>query len=206
MLMQRTTIRQKSAQTYTNAMSILVEAVVDERITQCSARDQAYLNRLEILAFALNQLPGLHATSEQGLKYQLAYGRQRYHEQIQQAVQRAFAAVLRDPILNYTPLPDPVPQAALESIRELLQADQVDWAMVPSILAGLIRQESPNKAVTAAMAATRQNQAPGAANDDAMTVFFQFCETLIPDAAPNTKATPQNTHNPALSQPVTQNN
>ncbi|MBE9029555.1 late competence development ComFB family protein [filamentous cyanobacterium LEGE 11480] len=204
--MNCTTIRPQMAQTYVNAMSILVEAAVNDRIVQCSAREQAYLNRQEIIAYTLNQLPGLHATSEQGLEYQLEQGRQRYHGQIQVALQRAFAAVLRDPILSYTPLSDPSPQAVLDTIHQMFQTDQIDWPMVPHILAGLLRQESPSQALAKAKVLAQKDadkQAQDAAQEDALTVFFQFSETLNPLSADENHLVPSHPAGDPIATSVT---
>jgi hypothetical protein len=123
-------------------MELLVEEEVDRRLEQLSESHRVYLNRMEIIAYALNQLPALYATGESGLTYQRQQGETRYAAKVQQAVQQALAAVLRDPIINYAPLKFHAPAGlrdVLKRIRKLLHHDQIDWETLPDILENLVR-------------------------------------------------------------------
>jgi hypothetical protein len=141
--METTTFRLNLARTYINAMEMLVEEEVDRRISKLSQGHQAYLNRMEIIAYALNKLPPLYATGEKGLEHQMQIGRTQHGARIQQAVQLSLAAVLRDPILNYTPLKLQAPagmREILKRIRILLHNEQIDWETLPDILENLMKQ------------------------------------------------------------------
>jgi Late competence development protein ComFB len=140
--MDTTAFRLNLAKTYINAMEILVEEEVDRRIGQLSELHRTYLNRMELIAYALNHLPALYATGEKGLEYQLMLGRTQHAPKIQQAVQQSIAAVLRDPILNYTPLKFQAPagmREVLKRIQSLLHNETVDWETLPDILEALVR-------------------------------------------------------------------
>ncbi len=140
--MDTTAFRLNLAKTYINAMEILVEEEVDRRIGQLSELHRTYLNRMELIAYALNHLPALYATGEKGLEYQLMLGRTQHAPKIQQAVQQSIAAVLRDPILNYTPLKFQAPagmREVLKRIQALLHNETVDWETLPDILEALVR-------------------------------------------------------------------
>lgn len=140
--MDSTTFRLNLAKTYLNAMEILVEEEVERRIQQLPEAHRAYLNRMEIIAYALNQLPSLYATGEKGLSYQLQQGRTQHAAKIQQAVQQSLSAVLRDPILNYEPLrlqASAGMRDVLKRIRTLLHNEQIDWETLPEILEALVR-------------------------------------------------------------------
>jgi Late competence development protein ComFB len=140
--MDSTTFRLNLAKTYLNAMEILVEEEVERRIAQLPEAHRAYLNRMEIIAYALNQLPALYATGEKGLTYQLQQGRTQHAAKIQQAVQQSLSAVLRDPILNYEPLrlqASAGMRDVLKRIRSLLHNEQIDWETLPEILEALVR-------------------------------------------------------------------
>lgn len=121
--------------TYKNVMELLVE---EEVVRQCKAlpsRVAAYMNPEELVAYALNQLPALYATSSQGLEYQIQKGRVKHRPEIEKAVQRAIAAVRRDPLRRHTPLT--LAQATplrevLQQLRRLLKNDQIDWESVPN--------------------------------------------------------------------------
>jgi hypothetical protein len=123
---------------YQNAMELLVTEEVKRQLQFVPPRMMAYVNQTELLAYALNQLPGLYATSEAGLAYQLNKGRAQYHQQIVQAVRRAFAAINRDPIRQSTPLPEeirlPRLQETLYQLRQLLKNDKLEWETLPVVI------------------------------------------------------------------------
>lgn len=123
--------------TYKNAMEVLVEEEVNRHIQRLSARTVAYINQTELIAYALNQLPALYATSEKGLEYQLQRGRNKFAPQVTQAVMRAFAAIRRDPIRNCVPLKgqQSAPSAdVLRQLRLLLKNDKIEWDNLPVAL------------------------------------------------------------------------
>jgi hypothetical protein len=158
--METTTLRLNLARTYINAMEMLVEEEVDRRINQLSEGHRAYLNRMEIIAFALNKLPPLYATGEKGLQHQMQMGRAQHGARIQQAVQLSLAAVLRDPILNYTPLKLQAPAGMrdiLKRIQTLLHNEQIDWETLPEILEKLVQQTSRGSQIAAVNAVTHRS-------------------------------------------------
>jgi hypothetical protein len=136
--------RSNLAKTYFNAMELLVDEEVRHYLSKLPDQQQAHINRLEVVAYALNQLPPLYATSEKGLRYQLRQGRFRYASQIRQAVQRAMVGVMRDPLLNNKPLTIELPG----SLRPLLyrlqmvlnNENEADWDLLPELLNELLRQ------------------------------------------------------------------
>ncbi|HEY9696658.1 MAG TPA: late competence development ComFB family protein [Trichocoleus sp.] len=121
--------------TYKNVMELLVEEEVVRQCKVLPSRVATYINPEELVAYALNQLPALYATSNQGLEYQIQKGRVKHRPEIEKAVQRAIAAVRRDPLRRYTPLnlaqATPL-REVLQQIRRLLKNDQIEWEAVPS--------------------------------------------------------------------------
>ncbi|MBD2461282.1 late competence development ComFB family protein [Oscillatoria sp. FACHB-1407] len=132
---------------YKNAMEVLVEEEVDRQVKALPARSTVYINRLELVAYALNQLPSLYATSERGFDYQLQRGRSKFQEQITQAVRRALAAIRRDPIRTYAPLQAPHQSAPLREVlhelRLLLKNDKVDWETLPKEVERALSTQRP---------------------------------------------------------------
>jgi Late competence development protein ComFB len=119
---------------YKNVMEILVEQEVLRQVNALPARIAAYINQTELLAFALNQLPALYATSERGLEHQLEKGKVKFATQITQSVQRAIAAIRRDPLRSHVPLQvaqDSPHQEVLLRLRRLLRNDKVNWETLP---------------------------------------------------------------------------
>lgn len=122
---------------YKNVMELLVEEEVSRQYEALSPRIASYVNPTELVAYALNQLPALYATSEKGLEYQLRRGKEKYMAQIAQAVKRALAAVSRDPLRSSNPLQDQLSistplREVLHQMRLLLRNDKVDWESLPN--------------------------------------------------------------------------
>lgn len=119
---------------YKNVMEMLVEEEVSQQVKSLPPNLASYMNPAELVAYALNQLPALYATSQRGLEYQVDRGREKYGAQIKQAVKRAMAAIRRDPLRTYPPLPEqqstPL-REVLTQIRLLLRNDKVDWESLP---------------------------------------------------------------------------
>jgi DNA-binding transcriptional regulator YdaS (Cro superfamily) len=122
---------------YKNVMELLVEEEVSRQAKSLPARVASYVNQSELVAYALNQLPALYATSEKGLEYQIEKGRVKFAPQIAQSVQRAIAAIRRDPLRTHIPLEtqERAPFIeVLDQLRGLLRNDRVDWENLPSVI------------------------------------------------------------------------
>jgi Late competence development protein ComFB len=120
---------------YRNAMELLVEKEVQQQLEALPPRMRSYINQAELIAYALNQLPTLYATSEQGLEYQLQKGQSKFSTQIQQAVRRALAAVRRDPLRMAIPLKlssNIIHGEVLKQLKRLLQNDAIEWETLPN--------------------------------------------------------------------------
>lgn len=119
---------------YQNAMESLVEQEVDRQLKALPPKVASYINRVELVAYALNQLPALYATSEHGLQHQIRRGRATHGAQVAQAVQRAIAAIRRDPLRSYKPLrskPSPMLQDVLCQLRRVLKNERLSWETLP---------------------------------------------------------------------------
>jgi hypothetical protein len=121
---------QVQAQTYRNAIESLVVEEVERQFQRLPTRLSSYLNKTEVIAYALNRLPALYATSEKGWREQRLRGKNQLGNQIVTAVRQAIAAVQRDPLRASTPLQpreDIEPQVALQGLRELLRREDLSW-------------------------------------------------------------------------------
>ena len=145
--------------TYKNVMELLVEEEVVRQCKVLPSRVAAYMNSEELVAYALNQLPALYATSNQGLEYQIQRGRAKHRLEIEKAVQRAIAAVRRDPLRRHTPLTlaqvTPL-REVLQQLRRLLKNDQIDWESVP----GAVEQALKRVAYQAAQGGSTWRSSP----------------------------------------------
>ncbi len=95
-------------QTYKNVMEILVDEEIEVQLKKnktINPHNREYINILEVATFALNRLPSLYASSQEGIKKQKTRALIKYKQDIRQAVTQGFAAIERDPLRRSTPLP-----------------------------------------------------------------------------------------------------
>ena len=97
-------MQDKQARSFYNAMELLVAEEVNKQLETYPASLREYINPVEVATFALNRLPSLYASCEEGLRRQQNRGKIRYRTQVSEAVRQGLAAVLRDPIRRSTPL------------------------------------------------------------------------------------------------------
>lgn len=99
------TISKKSL-VYRNAIEPIVVQEVEHQLRHLSPKMLKYIDPLQVIAYALNRLPALYATSEEGWHWQQARATTKMREQIATAVRQALVAVQRDPLKVSTPLPE----------------------------------------------------------------------------------------------------
>ena len=130
---------------YKNVMELLVEEEVGQQFKALPPRISAYINPVEWVAYALNQLPALYATSEKGLHHQIQRGRVKHGAEIKQAVVRALAAIRRDPLRLSTPLESPYApfREVLLRLRALLRNDGLEWDAIPVAVEQALTRRSP---------------------------------------------------------------
>ena len=119
--------------TYQNVMELLVAREVERQMHKLPQKLVQYIDRIEVATYALNRLPPLYASCEEGQRQQQLRGQKTFATQIATAVRQALIAVQRDPIRLSTPLIREeeveyrVAYSALEGLRELLQSPQLSW-------------------------------------------------------------------------------
>ncbi|OKH16964.1 late competence development ComFB family protein [[Limnothrix rosea] IAM M-220] len=112
---------------YQNIMETLVHQEIQRQMQKMPAKLVKYIDVAEVATFALNRLPPLYASSEQGRERQAAKGQVKLKQEVATSVRQALAAVQRDPLRSSTPLPpdrDPryqTAESALIKLEELLR-------------------------------------------------------------------------------------
>lgn len=91
------------ANSYKNIMEILVDEEIDQQTCAWSLEEAQRINRIEVAAHALNHLPPLYASSQEGVTLQYERARQDYLQTITTAVSDALAAVKQIPWKGSTP-------------------------------------------------------------------------------------------------------
>lgn len=89
---------------YRNALEPLVINEVTRQLELLSPKLVKYINPEQVIAYALNRLPPLYATSVEGWTKQQEIAKTKLEKQIFLAVRQGLAAVQRDPLKITTPL------------------------------------------------------------------------------------------------------
>jgi hypothetical protein len=89
---------------YRNAIEPLVAQEVERQLQNLQPAVVAYINPGQVIAYALNRLPTLYATSVEGWNKQQEKAKTQLAKQIALAVKRGLNAVLQDPFKSSTPL------------------------------------------------------------------------------------------------------
>lgn len=83
---------------YKNVMEPLVVEEVQRQLEKLPPKLVPYVNPAQAIAYALNRLPALYATSQRGLHIQQLRAKDQLANQISMAVRQGLAAVQRDPL------------------------------------------------------------------------------------------------------------
>lgn len=150
------TMRKENDYINRNVMEILVSEEIDRQIGRLPDNIRKYINPLEVATYALNRLPALYASSQQGFNKQKLKGRSEYSVQITQQVRQGFAAVQKDILRCSTPLvankteediEKDLQEAknALQELAEFIPDRDISWKkvvqLVKPILAELNNQD-----------------------------------------------------------------
>ena len=90
---------------YRNVLESLVAEETCRQLMNLPPNLVKYINPAQVIAYALNRLPPLYATSFEGWQRQQKRATEELGNQITTAVRQGLAAVQRDPLKRVTPLP-----------------------------------------------------------------------------------------------------
>ncbi len=91
------------ANSYKNVMELLVDNEIDRQTFSYSPEEAQLINRIEVAACALNALPPLYASSQEGVTLQYERGLQEMSSQIEAAISIALNQVGKNPERDSTP-------------------------------------------------------------------------------------------------------
>ncbi len=122
-------------------VNVLEEIIVKEiyiQIEELRPDMQPKVRVVEVLAYALNRLPPLFATSMVGWQYQYDYALNTLHPQISQLVKQGLKTILfGDPLHDITPLPNHLftnSAGALYQLSKLFGRKHLRWRDVPILI------------------------------------------------------------------------
>ncbi len=140
-----------------NVMELLVSDEIDRQMVRLPNNIQKFINPIEVATYALNRLPALYASSQQGYNKQKLKGRSEYSVKITQEVRKGFATIQQDILRSSTPLVAEneaeidkgikEAKAALQELADFLPEKDLTWKnvvrLVKPILAEL-KEQDPN--------------------------------------------------------------
>lgn len=104
------------AQIYKNVMELLVAEEIKKQINQNAAYRSQTINLTEVSTYALNRVPPLYASSQEGLYRQKQRAQKEFGRHIQAAVRKGLEVVTQEPLRLTTPL---LPEEDLEAEAQL---------------------------------------------------------------------------------------
>ncbi|MEM7759256.1 MAG: late competence development ComFB family protein [Cyanobacteria bacterium P01_A01_bin.40] len=133
-----------------NVMEVLVADEIDRQIVRLPNNIKKFINTIEVATYALNRLPALYASSQQGFNKQKLKGRSEYCVKITQEVRKGFAAVQQDLLRCSTPLlaenEAEIDQsiadakAALQELADYLPEKDLTWKNVVKLVKPLLAE------------------------------------------------------------------
>lgn len=120
-----------------NALEIVV---VEEAKTQFAQLDRAKrkdINLSEVIAFVLNRLPCLYASSDRGWLQQRKRANNEFRKQVVALLHQGFLRIGNNPLVRVSPLPlyeIERPDYCLQQLREILHRPELTWKEVPAIV------------------------------------------------------------------------
>ncbi len=117
--------QESQSETFKNVMEALVVEEVTKQTEKLPPSVTRYLNLVDVATYALNRLPSLYASSQEGEKWQRWRAKEYLETRIRTTVQKAIASVEKDPIRLSTPLEKEATDneiiAAFEDLRNFLK-------------------------------------------------------------------------------------
>jgi len=129
---------------FINTLENLVAAIAHRQIDKLDPDSQAKVTLEEVSAFALNRLPPMYATSENGLKYWRDRARNELSTNILTTVQDGIVTILKSPSRFLPPLPSDrfytEQEEAMEELKDILQIADIDWRNVSVVVEDALEQ------------------------------------------------------------------
>ncbi|MEL6786768.1 MAG: late competence development ComFB family protein [Cyanobacteria bacterium J06607_15] len=140
----------ESDYTHRNVMEVLVSEEIERQIVRLPSNIKKFINPIEVATYALNRLPALYASSQQGFNKQKLKGRSEYSVKITQEVRKGFAAIQQDLLRSSTPLTVEneseiersikEAKAALQELADYLPEKDLTWKNVVRLVKPILAE------------------------------------------------------------------
>jgi len=123
---------------FVNTLENLVGSVAHRQISKLSPSLRQQVTLEEVSAYALNRLPPMYATSENGLQYWRDRARTELSSDILITVRQGVITILKSPSRFLPPLPSDKfsteQELAIVELQDILQITDIDWRNVAEIV------------------------------------------------------------------------
>jgi hypothetical protein len=127
-----------------NAIEELVIAETESQMKRLSAEVLPKIDPSDVVAYALNRLPPMYATSQRGWTELRERANSVLSGQIQSAVRHALVNTQKDPLRQ----PDPIPEQELATqarsllrLQKILCRDNLSWKDIPDLVAEALKDK-----------------------------------------------------------------
>ena len=129
-------------------MELLVAEEIDRQIVRLPSNIQKFINPIEVATYALNRLPALYASSQQGFNKQKLKGRSQYSVMITKEVRKSFAAIQQDILRSSIPLSansevdksNKEAKAALQELADYLPEKDLNWKNIVRLVKPILAE------------------------------------------------------------------
>lgn len=137
---------------FLNTLEQVVYDIFSQKLQE-SEYENKNLNLDDLIAYALNRLPAMYATTEEGITRMRSIAKEQLRERIDQVVLEALDRVSNCPHQNFTPLPfdnfEKELDLALKEIRQMLNRTDISWENLDEVL----KQEFVERDITIPLSA-----------------------------------------------------
>lgn len=129
---------------FVNTLENLVASISQRQISRLDSALKQQVTLEEVCAFALNRLPPMYATTENGLKYWRDRARTELSSDILVTVRQGVMTILKSPSRFLPPLPSDKfttqQELAIAELKDILQIEDLDWRNVAVVVQDAIEQ------------------------------------------------------------------
>jgi Late competence development protein ComFB len=129
---------------FINTLENLVASISQRQISRLAPNLKQQVTLEEVCAFALNRLPPMYATTENGLKYWRDRARNELSSDILVTVRQGVITILKSPSRFLPPLPSDKfttqQELAIAELQDILQITEIDWRNVAVVVEDAIAQ------------------------------------------------------------------
>jgi len=140
---------------YSNILENLVLAVSERKLARLPPNLAQHIDIDEVVAYTLNRLPPMYATSRHGYKVLRLRVKMSMTNQISSLVRQAIVKIAESPVRLLPPLPvakfDVEQEVALDQLRHILEREDVSWRNVVALVKEAIEQAKKQASIEAAI-------------------------------------------------------